>query len=61
MPAVSISASTRWTGSSMSPSSEEDSMRGQLLVERVGEVHHRAGPQDRRLDRLLVDPVGVVE
>ena len=34
---------------------------GQLLVERIGEVHHRAGPQDRRLDRLLVDAVGVVE
>ena len=27
MPAVSISASTRWTGSSISPSSDEDSMR----------------------------------
>ena len=34
---------------------------GQLLVERIGEVHHRAGPQDRRLDRLLVNPVGVIE
>ncbi len=34
---------------------------GQLLVERVGEVHHRAGAQDHRLHRLVVDAVAVVE
>ena len=33
----------------------------QLLVERIGEIHHRAGAQDQRLDRLIVDAVGVVE
>ena len=34
---------------------------GQLLVERVGEVHHRAGAQDHGLHRLLVDALAVVE
>ena len=34
---------------------------GQLFVERVGEIHHRAGAQDHRLDGLVVDAVAVVE
>ncbi len=34
---------------------------GQLLVERVGEVDDRAGPQDQRLHRLVVDALVVVE
>ncbi len=34
---------------------------GQFLVERVGEIHHRAGPQDRRLNRLIIDAVAIIE
>ncbi len=34
---------------------------GELLIERIGEVHHRAGAQQHRLDRLVIDAVAVVE
>ena len=61
MPAVSSSASTRCTGSSMLAQQRRGVDPGQLLVERVGEVHHRAGPQDQRLHRLVVDALAVVE
>ena len=33
----------------------------QLLVERIGQIHHRAGAQDHRLHGLIVDAVGVVQ
>ena len=41
-------------------SSAEESAR-EFLVEGGGQVHDRAGPQDQRLHRLVVDAFGVIE
>jgi len=34
---------------------------GQLLVKRVGQIQHRHGPQDQRLHRLVIRPLGIIE
>ena len=34
---------------------------GEFFVERIGEVHHRAGAQQQRLHRLLIDAFVVIQ
>ena len=61
MPVDSMAASTVCTGSSISPSSDDRVDAHQLLVERVGEVDDRPGPQDQGLHRLVVDALVIIE
>ena len=61
MPAFSMPASTRCTGSSMSFEQRRGVDPCQFGVQRVGQIDDRSGAQNLRLHRLVVDAVAVVE
>lgn len=51
----------RTPGSSISASRDTESIRSSSASSASAEVGDRPGPQDQRLDRLVVDALGVVE